>query len=93
MTSVILRRLAGRIGHTGVTAMSKFGGFFARKGALYDQTATSSATPSPDTADNPLELDEDLFTALGAQVGGENEQLRNNARNSASVHHHPAPLR
>ena len=77
MTSVILRRLAGRIGHTGVTAMSKFGGFFARKGALYDQTATSSATPSPDTADNPLELDEDLFTALGAQVGGENEQLRN----------------
>jgi chromosome segregation ATPase len=80
MASVILRRLAGRIGHTGVTAMSKFGGFFARKGALYDRTSepvSLSATPSPATTDNPLELDEELFTALGAQIGGENEQLRN----------------
>ena len=27
--------------------------------------------------DNPLELDEELFSALGAQLGGENELLRN----------------
>lgn len=56
--------------------MSKFGGFFARKAGLYDKPAepTPSATPP---ADNPLELDEELFTALGAQLGGENESLRN----------------
>jgi hypothetical protein len=27
--------------------------------------------------DNSLELDEELFSALGAQLGGENESLRN----------------
>jgi hypothetical protein len=27
--------------------------------------------------DNPLELDEELFSALGAQLGGDNESLRN----------------
>ena len=27
--------------------------------------------------DNPLELDEELFSALGAQIGGDNESLRN----------------
>ena len=56
--------------------MSKFGGFFARRAGLYDKPAdpTPSATP---LTDNPLELDEELFTALGAQLGGENESLRN----------------
>jgi chromosome segregation ATPase len=56
--------------------MSKFGGFFARRAGLYDKPAdpTPGATPS---TDNPLELDEELFTALGAQLGGENESLRN----------------
>ncbi len=56
--------------------MNKFGGFFARRAGLYDKPAdpTPSATPS---AENPLELDEELFTALGAQLGGENESLRN----------------
>jgi chromosome segregation ATPase len=56
--------------------MSKFGGFFARKAGLYDK----QAEPAPSIAalpDNPLELDEELFTALGAQMGGENESLRN----------------
>jgi len=67
--------------------MSKLGGFFARKAGLYDRTEeqaqpadlNSSAAPGrPQTAPtNPLELDEDLFTALGAQIGGENELLRN----------------
>ncbi len=69
--------------------MSKLGGFFARKASLYDRAdepaqRTDVALP-PDqglpeaapTALNPLELDEDLFTALGAQIGGENELLRN----------------
>ncbi len=56
--------------------MSKFGGFFARKAGLYDKMAepTASSVASPD---NPLELDEELFSALGAQLGGDNESLRN----------------
>jgi chromosome segregation ATPase len=56
--------------------MNKFGGFFARRAGLYDKPAdpTPNATPPND---NPLELDEELFTALGAQLGGENESLRN----------------
>jgi chromosome segregation ATPase len=60
----------------GIMSMSKFGGFFARKAGLYDKmaepTASNAALP-----DNPLELDEELFSALGAQLGGENESLRN----------------
>src|ERR1700693_3500422 len=56
--------------------MSKFGGLFARKAGVLDNTAeaTPSSTALPD---NPLELDEELFSALGAQIGGENELLRN----------------
>jgi chromosome segregation ATPase len=56
--------------------MSKFGGFFARKAGLYDKPAEPTPSAAP-LADNPLELDEELFTALGAQLGGENESLRN----------------
>ena len=64
--------------------MSKFGGFFARKAGLFDSpteptpasaaNVTSNVTSLPD---NPLELDEELFSALGAQIGGDNESLRN----------------
>jgi crescentin len=62
--------------------MSKFGGFFARKAGLFDNpsepvpaaTSTANVTNLPD---NPLELDEELFSALGAQIGGDNESLRN----------------
>ena len=69
--------------------MSKFGGFFARKAGLFDSpteptpasatTVTVTALPTATTAlpDNPLELDEELFSALGAQIGGDNESLRN----------------
>ena len=56
--------------------MSKFGGFFARKAGLYDQPAEPAPT-NPALPDNVLELDEELFSALGAQLGGENESLRN----------------
>jgi chromosome segregation ATPase len=56
--------------------MSKFGGFFARRAGLYDKPADPTPSAIPPT-DNPLELDEELFTALGAQLGGENESLRN----------------
>jgi crescentin len=56
--------------------MSKFGGFFARKPSLVDAlpepTPTDAGLP-----DNPLEIDEELFSALGAQIGGDNEALRN----------------
>ncbi|MFY9684643.1 MAG: hypothetical protein WAJ88_02495 [Pseudolabrys sp.] len=54
--------------------MNKFGGFFARRAGLYDKPADPTLNA---TTDNPLELDEELFTALGAQLGGENESLRN----------------
>jgi chromosome segregation ATPase len=56
--------------------MSKFGGFFARKAGLYDKPAEPTPSTNPPAA-NLLELDEELFTALGAQLGGENESLRN----------------
>jgi crescentin len=74
--------------------MSKLGGFFARKAALYDRLdepapansapganialmANGAASANSNALDNPLELDEELFTALGAQMGSENELLRN----------------
>ena len=56
--------------------MSKFGGIFARKATAYDELEM----PSPASAtlpDNPLELDEELFSAIGVQVGSDNESLRN----------------
>jgi crescentin len=56
--------------------MSKFGGFFARKAGLYDKPAEPMPSNTAPT-DNPLEIDEELFSALGAQLGGENESLRN----------------
>ena len=57
--------------------MSKFGGFFARKAGLYDTPAEPAAPENAAPTENPLELDEELFSALGAQLGGENEALRN----------------
>jgi len=57
--------------------MSKFGGLFARKAGLYDKPAAPPPTNLTPLPDNALELDEELFTALGAQLGGENESLRN----------------
>ena len=72
----VIRRRFGRADRRirGITSMSKFGGFFARKAGLYDR----ADEPAPQSAapDNPLELDEELFSALGAQMGSENEQLR-----------------
>ena len=56
--------------------MRKFGAFLARKPAA----AETALTPTPagtTLPDNPLELDEELFSAIGAQIGGENESLRN----------------
>jgi crescentin len=51
--------------------MSRFG-FLARKPA----PIATSAEPAP-ASENPLELDEELFSTLGAQLGGDNEALRN----------------
>jgi crescentin len=73
----VIRRRFGRANRRlGDHPMSKFGGFFARKAGLYDRPAEPTPSATPQT-DNPLELDEELFTALGAQLGGENESLRN----------------
>jgi chromosome segregation ATPase len=51
--------------------MMKLGGFFTRKAS----PAKAPATPAD--AENPLELDEELFSARGTQIGAENESLRN----------------
>lgn len=60
--------------------MRKFGAFLGRKAAVRDNAlefAPPAATPADGAAtDNPLELDEELFSAIGAQIGGENEALR-----------------
>jgi chromosome segregation ATPase len=85
--SVSLR--PGGSAHSGITSMSKLGGFFARKAGLYDradETAQRTEVAPPPAAGpmeaepaagSALELDEDLLNALGAQIGGENELLRN----------------
>lgn len=51
--------------------MSKFGGLLARKPVPSLKPVDAAAS------DSPLELDEELFSSLGAQIGGENEALRN----------------
>jgi chromosome segregation ATPase len=68
--------MAGRIGARRITLMSKFGGIFARKTGAFEQLAQPSPTAAT-LPDNPLELDEELFSAIGAQVGSDNESLRN----------------
>ncbi len=60
--------------------MSKFGGFLARKTsvpATPPLIATEPVETKAPAAVSPLEIDEELFSVLGAQVGGENEALRN----------------
>ncbi len=71
--------------------MSKFGGLFARKPAsVIDLLARPSPTSNGDakletgpeirletSLENPLEIDEELFSSAGAQVGSDNESLRN----------------
>ena len=60
--------------------MRRFGAFLGRKAAVPDNAlefAPPAATPANGAAaDNPLELDEELFSVIGAQIGGENEALR-----------------
>jgi chromosome segregation ATPase len=53
--------------------MMKFGGFLARKTPLPDAPTLVAAAE----AENPLELDEELFSARGTRLGAENESLRN----------------
>jgi len=59
--------------------MRKFGAFLARKAAVPDIAFEHASAPAeaPSASDNPLELDEELFSAIGAQLGSENEALRN----------------
>src|SRR4029079_7509652 len=76
INSVIRRRFGRANRRLGDHPMNKLGGFFARRAGLYDKPADPTPHAAPPT-DNPLELDEELFTALGAQLGGDNESLRN----------------
>src|SRR5664279_907159 len=50
--------------------MSRFG-FLARK------SGSAEKPDQPAAGQNPLELGEELFSSLGARMGGENEALRN----------------
>jgi chromosome segregation ATPase len=59
--------------------MGKIGGFLSRKPVIVEV----APVPTP-LAANPLELDEELFSALGARVGGENEALRNLLLNASN---------
>jgi len=59
--------------------MGKLGGFLSRKPVVSEIRPVP--TPLPE---NPLELDEELFSVLGARVGGENEALRNLLLNASS---------
>jgi crescentin len=59
--------------------MRKIGGFLSRKPVI----AEVAPVPTPQPA-NPLELDEELFSALGARVGGDNEALRNLLLNASN---------
>jgi crescentin len=59
--------------------MRKIGGFLSRKPVI----AEVGPVPTPQPA-NPLELDEELFSALGARVGGDNEALRNLLLNASN---------
>ena len=72
--------------------MTKLGGLFARKSGLYDRPAedppmSAAAAQTPASTlppENPLELDEELFSTSSAQLGGENEELRNLLINAAT---------
>lgn len=70
--NVIRRRFGRADRRTKGSEMGKFGGFLLRQASVPEiPAAPADATPSP------LELDEELFSAHGARVGGENEALRN----------------
>ncbi len=45
--------------------------------AVANDAAGDTPLPAHYMADNPLEIDEELFTSLGAQIGSDNESLRN----------------
>jgi crescentin len=68
--------------------MSKLGGFLARKPASGHKATLTQQSPAQSQRETvsparvaqdiaPLDLDEELFSALGAQLGSENEALRN----------------
>lgn len=71
--------------------MKGFGGLHARKTSASDIEFSAEPTPAkaaantaPAAGDAALDLDEELFSALGAQLGGENESLRNLLLNANS---------
>jgi crescentin len=57
--------------------MSKFGGLLARA------PAANKPVKAAET-ETPLDIDEELFASLGAQIGGENEALRNLLLNAST---------
>jgi len=56
-------------------AMSKFGGFLARKTESVPESVPKLVEPA--TTNNSLDLDADLFLTPGARFGSDNESLRN----------------
>lgn len=57
--------------------MKALGGFLTRNTPIPDVQLAPEEPAKPAADSNPLELDEELFSARGAQLGGENEALRN----------------
>lgn len=58
--------------------MAKLGGFLGRKSSPVLKAVPDLPTPdAPLTAEPSVDLDEELFAALGIQLGGDNEALRN----------------
>ncbi len=60
----------------GITTMRRFGAFLARNSKANPDPLIDTAPAAQAPAENSLELDEELFSAIGAQIGGENEALR-----------------
>ena len=57
--------------------MTKFVGLLGRKAFSDSLSHSSAATETRVPSPAPVDLDEDLFSTLGAQMGGDNEVLRN----------------
>jgi crescentin len=68
--------------------MKGFGAFAARDAAAPESTSQAAdqpaATPAETVDETVFDLDEELFSSLGAQLGGENESLRNLLLNANS---------
>ena len=57
--------------------MSRFGGLIGRKAIVENRVGETKPAPEPESDDNVLELDPELFSPIANQVGKDNEEVRN----------------